>query len=678
MISEFFQPGGTLQAGLDSYEERPEQERMAKAVALALADGSSLIVEAGTGTGKSLAYLVPALQSSQRVIISTGTRSLQDQLLHKDLPVLQSIVGVPFDAVPLKGTSNYLCRRKFAAYLGSAPTPSAEWDALRTWALHTEVGDRAELTTIAEDADLWTQVTTGPESRLGSRCPHYDACFVTKARRRAENADLVVVNHHLFFSDLALRKEHPGARVLPEYDAVVFDEAHGLEEVMTQHFGVELSSPRTERLLRDWRHHLLGTTSKNQNPWMPRRGDQLVMDTANAAQRFFAQVRLRLASDAMKSEGERFTLPDDLMDEALKALWLEFDEALEELYAHGKLGSECLRDDEEEEKAEELRILANRCSRLRDDLAAIADRSPGPGDFVFWGRLQGQGVALAASPVGVEHVISEELLPNVGSLIFTSATLSAGGHFGHIRERLGLGLESAEDLLVDSPFNYQEQCLLYLPRDMPDPRDPESLAERYARIAKLLALTDGHAFVLFTSYRAMQACHRALKRNAEFPFLMQGEAPRQALLETFKATPRSVLFATGSFWEGVDVPGGALSHVLIDKLPFEVPTDPLNEARMARLESTGASSFEHYQLPRAAIAFRQGFGRLIRRKGDRGIVSVLDPRIVTKRYGRFFLDSLPATARTSSMEQVRRWWQQATPTQPPARKAEPHLPSGPA
>ena len=657
MITEFFQPGGTLQAGLDTYEERPEQERMAQAVADALADGTSLIVEAGTGTGKSLAYLVPALQSSQRVVISTGTRSLQDQLLTKDLPVLQRIVGYPFVAAPLKGTSNYLCRRKFAAFIGSAPKDNPDWDALREWVLNTEVGDRAEVSTIAENAEIWSHVTTSPESRLGSRCPYYESCFVTKARRHAEKADLVVVNHHLFFSDLALRKEHPGARVLPEYDAVVFDEAHGLEEVMTEHFGVELSSPRVEHLLRDWRSHLRDDPGSSQNPWMPRRGDQLVMDTANAAQRFFAQVRLRLAAHAMKSEGERFSLPEDLIDEPLKALWLELDEALEELYAHGNLGAECLRDDGHEEKGEELRILANRCTRLRNDLAAIADRSPGQGDFVFWGRLRGQGVALAASPVGVDRVISEELLPNVGSLVFTSATLSAGGHFNHIRERLGLGPDSAEDLRVDSPFNYQEQCLLYLPRDMPDPRDESLQADRFARIAKLLTLTDGHAFVLFTSYRAMNQCHKALKATAQFPFLMQGDAPRGALLETFRHTPRSVLFATGSFWEGVDVPGSALCHVLIDKLPFEVPTDPLNEARMARLEAEGASAFEHYQLPRAAIAFRQGFGRLIRRKGDRGIVSVLDPRIVTKRYGRFFLDSLPPTARTGSFEQVRRWWE---------------------
>lgn len=663
MISEFFQPGGTLEAGLETYEERPEQERMARAVAEALAEGTSLIVEAGTGTGKSLAYLVPALQSKRKVVVSTGTRSLQDQLLHKDLPVLQSIVGKPFEAVPLKGTSNYLCRRKFAGQLPLAPDDDPEWNALREWVLRTEVGDRAELAELPENADIWAQVTTSPEARLGPRCPFYESCFVTKARRRAENADLVVVNHHLFFSDLALRKEHPGARVLPDYDAVVFDEAHGLEEVMTEHFGVELSSPRLEHLLRDWRNHLKGEPEDEQNPWAPRRGDQLVTNTANAAQRFFAQVRRKLAANAMQSEGERFTLPEDLIDDDLKELWLLLDEALEELYAHGNLGAERLRDDGHDEKGEERRILAGRCARLRNDLAAIADRSPGQGDFVFWGRLKGQGVALAASPVSVESVISEELLPNVGSLVFTSATLSAGGHFGHIRERLGLGPDAAEDLRVESPFDYQKQCLLYLPRDIPDPRDATSQATRFARIAELLSLTDGHAFLLFTSYRAMSQCHKALEESAEFPFFMQGQAPRRALLESFRTTPRSVLFATSSFWEGVDVPGDALRHVLIDKLPFEVPTDPLNEARMARLEAEGTSAFEHYQLPRAAIAFRQGFGRLIRRKGDRGIVSVLDPRIVTKRYGRFFLDSLPPTARTGSLEQVRRWWR--TPGAPP-------------
>ncbi len=658
MISEFFQPGGALHSSLLGYEDRPAQADMAQAVAQALQDGSSLIVEAGTGTGKSLAYLMPAVASGLRVVVSTGTRALQDQLVRKDLPILQELSSTPFVAATLKGTSNYLCKRKFAAHTMAGDT-SAEWQEIEDWAHRTESGDRAELETIGEEADIWAQVTTTPESRLGPRCPHYDTCFVTKARRHAERADIVVVNHHLFFADLALRKEGPGARVLPDYEAVIFDEAHGLEEVMTEHFGVDISSTRIENLLRDMRNHLAHSPNPQRSRWMPRRGEERSADVANAAQSFFAGVRRRLAGVAQQSEGERFTLPEDLIDDQLRVLWLALDTALEELYAHAKLGSECLRDDEKEEKAEELRILANRCAGIRNDLAAIADRELGKGDFVFWGRLRGLSVAMHASPIGVEEVLERELLSRVTSLVLTSATLSAGGGFQHIRQRLGLGADRADELRVSSPFDYRKQCLLYLPRDVPDPRDAMGLQLRHQRIAELLQLSAGHAFVLFTSYRALRECQQAIAKLIDMPLWVQGQAPRTSLIESFRETPRSVLLATSSFWEGVDVPGKALSHVIIDKLPFDVPSDPLNEARMARMESEGLSSFDAYLLPRAVIAFRQGFGRLIRHKEDRGIVSVLDPRIVTKRYGRFFLDSLPETGRTSSLEQVRRWWQEA-------------------
>ncbi len=655
MISDFFQPGGSLARGLDGFETRPEQEKMASAVADALADGASLLVEAGTGTGKSFAYLMPALTSKLRVIISTATRSLQDQLLHKDLPLLQKVFPAPFVAVPLKGTSNYVCKRKLHARImvgGDDP----QWQAVEQWAHETEVGDRAELTSIPENAEIWAHVTTGPESRLGSRCPFYEHCFVTKARRKAEDADLVVVNHHLFFSDLALRKEHPGAHVLPDYEAVVFDEAHGLEEVMTEHFGVDISTQRIEHLLRDWKTHLAGDPRRNENIWMPKRGQRLAEEVALRAQEFFAVIRRRLIPIAQQNDGERFTLPDDLVDDAVEPRWHALDNALEELYANGKLGAEALRDAEHEEKSEELKILAGRCARFRNDLASIADRNVGKGDYVFWGRLRGQAISLHASPVAVEGVLHEELISRGQSLILTSATLSAGGRFSHVRGRLGLGAETTDELRVHSPFDYEKQCLLYLPRDIPEPSNEQDIGKRHERIASLLTITDGHALVLFTSYRSMHLCHKALAGTIDFPLLLQGQAPRNALLDTFRNTPRCVLLATSSFWEGIDLQGSALSHVLIDKLPFDVPSDPLNEARMKRLEAEGVSSFENYQLPRAAITLKQGFGRLIRHKSDRGIVSILDPRIVTRRYGRFFIDSLPKVARTSNLEQTRRWW----------------------
>lgn len=660
MNRDFFQPGGALNGALADYEDRAEQHLMATAVGEAMEQGHGLLVEAGTGTGKSLAYLVPSIMSGLRVVVSTGTRSLQDQLLSKDLPVLKDIVDKPFTAVPLKGTGNYLCRRKLEARLALGDE-SEEWSLVEDWASTTEVGDRAELAEIPENAPIWAQVTTTPEARLGPRCPHYEKCFVTRARRKAEHADLVVVNHHLFFADLALRKEHPGARVLPEYQAVVFDEAHQLEEVMTEHFGVDVSSTRVEHLVRDWRNHVARSPHSAADLWMPNRGKQRSDQVAQCSLSFFAQLRRRLAGVAQASGGERFTLPDDLVDEEIREQWLALDTALEELYAHGLHGSECLRDDEHLEQAEEMKILAQRCARFRDDLAAIADRQVGRGEYVYWGRLRGMAVSMHASPVGVEAVLGEKVVSEVHSVVLTSATLSAGGKFSHIRERLGLGPESVEELRVESPFDYQQQCLLYLPRDIPDPRNPDDAAERQARVAQLLQLTDGHAFMLFTSYRALNECHQALRSLISQPILVQGQAPRSRLLETFRTTPKCVLLGTSAFWEGVDVPGRALSHVLIDKLPFDVPSDPLNEARMQRLQADGREPFEDYQLPRAAIAFRQGFGRLIRRKGDRGIVSVLDPRIVTRRYGRFFIDSLPPVGRTSSFEQVRRWWQDSDP-----------------
>ncbi|MBL4637123.1 MAG: ATP-dependent DNA helicase [Kofleriaceae bacterium] len=656
MIGDFFAPGGALQEGLSSYESRPEQKRMASAVASAFADGASLLVEAGTGTGKSLAYLIPALSSNLRVIVSTATRSLQDQLLSKDLPLLRQVLKEPFEAVPLKGTSNYLCKRKLSArsMLGG---DDSHWLALKEWAYRTETGDRADLISIPEDAAIWAEVTTTPESRLASRCPHYEQCFVTKARRRAEEADLVIVNHHLFFADLALRKEHPGAHVLPDYEAVIFDEAHGLEETMTEHFGVNISTQRIEHLLRDWRNHIAGDPRQAENPWMPKRGQRLADETAVRSAEFFAAIRRKLIPLAQASDGERFTLPDDLVDEHTEPMWHALDTALEELYANGVRGAELLRDDEHEEKSEELKILAGRCARFRNDLASIADRKVGRGDYVFWGRLRGQSISLHASPVAVKHVLQEELLSKGSSLVLTSATLSAGGGFSHLRSRLGLEADTTDELLVDSPFDYQKQCLLYLPRDIPDPRNAADMALRHERIAKLVDITRGHALLLFTSYRAMHQCHEALKKTIPYPLFVQGQAPRNALLEEFRETPGAVLLATSSFWEGIDIPGKALTHVLIDKLPFDVPSDPLNEARMNKLEAEGISAFENYQLPRAAIALKQGFGRLIRHKTDRGIVSILDPRIVTRRYGRFFLDSLPSSSRTSNLEQTRRWWQ---------------------
>jgi ATP-dependent DNA helicase DinG len=650
MIAEVLAPGGALAPELESYEDRPEQRRVAEAIAEAIADGHHLMVEAGTGTGKSLAYLLPALLSGQRVVVSTGTRALQDQLIGKDLPLLRRVLPHPFEAVVLKGTSNYLCRRKLGLAREAA---SAEILRISEWAETSASGDRAECEDAAEDAPAWQQVTVAPEARLGPRCRFYEECFVTRARRRADKADLVVVNHHLFFADLALRRSDAGARVLPDYDVVIFDEAHQLEDVMTDHFGIEVSSARVEHLLRDFRHweaRAQGTAAAlNRSSLLSR----LIEHAGNTSGSFFAQLRVRIAPLAMASEGERFTLPEDLIDDDLQDAWFALDTAFDELARGAVLAAEGTAD-EQRRAGEELAGLAQRCHRVRDHLAVIADRDAGKGEHVFWAHARGPSVSLHASPVSVEGVLGTELLPAVGSAIWTSATLRAGGSFGYFRQRLGLGPDLAEELAVDSPFDYRSQCLLYLPRDVPEPGG--EIEARAARLQELLELTEGATFVLFTSHRALREMHARIGRTFAGTVLRQGEAPKAALLQKFRESERSVLLATAAFWEGVDVPGEALSQVVIDKLPFEVPDDPLTAARMRAVEESGREAFASYQVPRAAIALRQGFGRLIRRRSDRGIVTILDPRVVTRRYGRYFLDSLPEVPRTSALQRVRNWW----------------------
>jgi ATP-dependent DNA helicase DinG len=681
-------PRGILAACVPHYEDRPAQRDMAEAVATALAEGRVLLAEAGTGTGKTLAYLVPALLSGKRVVVSTGTRALQDQITRHDIPLLEELMPRQFTAVTLKGVSNYLCLRKLndGATLAALRTEEARRDyaVIVDWARETATGDRAEVEAVADDAPVWSVVTNTPDTRLGPRCPYYEQCFVTRARRRAEKADLIVVNHHLFFADLALRSAYPGARVLPEYDAVVFDEAHQLEDVMTDHFGVQISTVRLAQLVRDAHHALSGpvaplfSSSRPSNLSAGRASERIIEHVERCAEGFFAAVRRALAERA-PGEAGRIAIDDDLFaDQARQDAWFRLDTALEELSVHAALTAEDLAREQAaageptvglvDERAEALDAVSRRAAGLRDDMALLAERSERA--FVYWGEIRGTSVSLCAAPVDVSPYMRQHVVPQAPAIALTSATLRAGASFDYVRQRLGLDHELADELTVPSPFDYARQALLYLPRDLPDPREPGFIEAACVRVAELCAITGGRAFVLFTSHRALRDAARRLAATLPYELLVQGDMPRATLLDRFRARPSSVLLGTGTFWEGVDVPGDALCLVIVDKLPFAPHTDPLIRARMQRIESEQGEAFDAYQLPQAALALKQGFGRLIRRSDDRGIVAVLDHRIVMRRYGRVFLDTLPeGLQRTSVLEQVRRWWHGPGAAGPPAAPA---------
>jgi ATP-dependent DNA helicase DinG len=677
LAADLLAPGGGLDRAIPHYEDRAEQRAMSTAVARALAEQRALIVEAGTGTGKTLAYLVPALASGKRVVVSTGTRALQDQIARHDVPLLRSILARPFSVVVLKGVANYACRRKLAELAARNATravPDVSIDALVDWAAHSDTGDRAEVEWLAESAPLWAEATTTPDARIGPRCPHFARCFVTQARRLADQAQLVLVNHHLYFADRALRAGAPGARILPDHDAVIFDEAHQLEDVATEHFAARVSTHQLGELVRDAQLALAAMPL-----WTGRAADDTIRAVERAGIALFAQVRAALlAGDA--PEG-RVPLPPGLFEHSgRQTAWFALDSALEELARTAEAESEPSPDerDERAERAErdgrderppwasagpgetgddhagpraQLAGLARRARGLRDDLATIAEQRHK--SHVYWGETRPTGTFLTASPIDVADLVRRHVLRAGPTTVLTSATLTAAGVFDYTRARLGL--DDTDELTVASPFDYARQAMLYVPRDLP-PVNAGFSAEAAARTRELLAITTGRAFLLFTSHRALREAAARLDQ-LPFPRLVQGDAPRAALIDRFRATPHAVLLGTGSFWEGVDVPGDALSLVVIDKLPFAPHTDPLVAARMQAVAEAGGDPFERIQLPAAAIALKQGFGRLIRRRDDRGIVAILDGRIVSRGYGRTFLASLPAgLPRSSSLEQVRRWW----------------------
>jgi len=647
---ELLGPGGRLAAAVTGYEHRPGQVAMAARIARALADDERLLVEAGTGTGKTLAYLVPAILSGRKVVISTATKTLQDQIARVDLPRLARVMPRPFTWAVMKGLGNYVCRRRLSLYeqqLSLVADPAFE--RLRAWVDETQTGDRADLADLPDDSAHWREVQSSPETRVGPRCPFHDRCFVTTMRRNAASADVVVTNHHLFFADLALRSAWPEAQVLPPYEAVVFDEAHQIEDIAGDFFGVHVSTARLLGLARD-----LGR-ARVPNPL---RAESLASRLQGTTGGLATALRERLPR-ARAGEETRLPMPPDLWAGAVRARYHELDAVLEEIALWFGPESDAVR--EQAQDAPELGALGRRAEVVRADLSSLSDAGAGARarSDVSWIAVGPRGLGIHAAPIDVGPRLSQAFAAHPGPAIFTSATLTVAGTFDYVRQRLGLA-DTAADVIFPSPFRYDRQALLYVAADLPEPTDERFADAAAARAGELCQITDGRALLLFTSYRNLRRTAEILRGVLPRGVLVQGDRPRNVLLETLRNEIGTVLLATQSFWEGVDVPGEALSLVVIDRLPFAVPDDPLTAARIQRLRDDGADPFGTYQVPRAALALKQGFGRLIRTHADVGIVALLDGRILRRSYGRTLLGSLPADCpRTESLADVAAFWARA-------------------
>ena len=643
-MQEVFGPDGLIAQTHPEYEFRPGQIQMAQAVMRAFERSSHLIVEAGTGTGKTLAYLVPAVASATsgkgRVIISTGTKNLQEQLMEKDIPFLQSVLPKKFTATCMKGRNNYVCLHRLGRAESSPVLEGLDevdyFEEVSRWAGTTEVGDRAELATLPEHLSFWRHIDARSETCLGQKCEDYDACFITRMRDRAQQADLVVVNHHLFFADLALRGSMYG-RVLPDYTAVILDEAHLIEDVASEYFGAQVSNYQIDDLLRD-----VGNLEIQERE-IDREVSKTSARLAQFSENFWFGFRTGRGDEGryplVPGTFATKTVSGEVAPTALGDRYLALDGSLARLETTL---------DAMKEKPPDVDNLVKRIRQIRFDLQFIVtgtDRK-----FVYWLERRGRGTFLRASPIDVAGLLQDKLFDNVPVVVLTSATLSSGGNFNFIRDRLGL--EKAEDLIAESTFDYESQALLYLPAKMPDPRSNAWAEAAAAETLRIVNATRGRAFVLSTSLAGMQSLYEMVSTELEYPCLIQGSASKGQLLRTFRETPNAVLFATSSFWQGVDVRGEQLSCVIIDKLPFAVPTDPIVAARQRYIEDAGGSSFHEYSIPQAIIALKQGLGRLIRSTTDRGILAVLDPRLRTKPYGRIFLKSLPPCHVTSEIKDV--------------------------
>jgi len=660
-LHDFFTQGGILSRSSLSYEYRRGQYDMARAIERAFEEKRHLIVEAGTGTGKTLAYLLPALRLArerrQRVIISTGTKNLQEQLYFKDIPFLESLLG-SLRVCYMKGRGNYLCRHKLYA-LRDNPILSGleeidQFHHIAQWEKTTDTGDRAEIDALPETSALWHKLDARTEACLGQSCPDWERCFITAMRRKALESDIVIVNHHLFFADLSIKQQAanaPDAGILPEAGAVIFDEAHELEEVASNYFGIGLSTQRFDELIRDTEMMLKA-----------KQASTAAIESAcgtlhHRARTFFsalpAEPNTNIGRMAFEHREEFLEERGDTYTATLNAL-TRLEGELERL-----------------KNVEEASGLRKRAADIRAHLAFLLESSDR--NTVFWIERRAAGgvrslargrdhaafnTHLQATPIDVSELLEQSLFNIYPSVVLTSATLTVSRGFDHVRKRLGLA--TARELVVPSHFNYEKQALLYLPPNMPDPRDADFTGKAAERIRRMLELSKGRAFCLFTSYSQMREIYERMLAELPYPLLLHGTAPRHVLIQQFRSTPNAVLFGTSSFWQGVDVQGEQLSCVIIDRLPFGVPTDPVVKARMQAIAEDGGKPFFDYQIPNAVITLKQGFGRLIRSLHDRGVLMLLDPRIQRQRYGRIFLDSLPPYRLTQAIADVESFFESST------------------
>jgi len=660
-LYQFFAPGGVLSHTHPAYEFRRGQLQMAQAVEQALEEKRHLIVEAGTGTGKTLAYLLPVIRSGKRVIISTGTKNLQEQLFYKDVPFLeQALFGAAdgggshkLSVCYMKGRNNYLCRKKLYD-LTDQPVLSGleeieQYRALAAWEKNTQTGDRAELAELPEASALWHKLDARADTCTGQKCSEFERCFITEMRRRAMESDIIIVNHHLFFADLAIKLQAdgaPDAGILPEAAAVIFDEAHELEDVAGNYFGISVSNLRMDDLARDVE------SSMQHNRMMSASLSGAIGSLRERSQFFFS---LLPPGDGRFSFENRREFLEENGDE-----FLALNQAL--MRVAGELENLL-------QKPEEVFNFARRAQELQVQLQFAMESEDR--NTVFWIERRGktfssprrreaektkepysgrQNVFLQATPIDVGPILRECLWSKLECAVLTSATLAVGGGFEYIRQRLGM--EHAREVVLPSHFDYESQALFYVPPDLPDTRAPQFVSKAAERIRTLLEITRGRAFVLFTSYAQMNEIYQRLLGEVQFPLLKQGDAPKSALLDEFRLTPNAVLFATSSFWQGVDVQGEQLSCVIIDRLPFAVPSDPVVAARVKAIGADGGNAFFQYQVPAAVITLKQGFGRLIRSLHDRGLLVLLDNRILKKQYGRVFIESLPNYKKTTDLRVV--------------------------
>jgi ATP-dependent DNA helicase DinG len=639
-----FAPDGPLARTVPDFEPRAGQVEMAGAVARTFERGGVLLAEAGTGTGKTLAYLVPAILSRERVLISTGTKNLQEQIYFKDIPALRAALDIPFTATYMKGRANFLCLHRLDRINDGAGPPVHDvfLPMIREWAARTDTGDRAELEDLPEDLAFWNEVSATAETCLGTECTRYDECFVTRMRQRAASSDVVIVNHHLLCADAAVRQNAYG-EVIPACHHAILDEAHQLEDIATQYFGFSVSTYRLEELARDAeRVAASGIIDDRKTRDEVAKAIERLRDRAHA---FFTELAYaHRTSDRVRGEERVRATTASLANAgeagAHLAGALDIIESTFALLRKVRLkpdSTEPAAEEDDDKRSEDLAALVRRAGDLRTELRFLLRASDD--DYVYFVEFRGRGIFLRASPIDVSNIIRDVLLDKMRTTVLTSATLTVDGAFDYIRDRLGI--VRAEQVRLPSEFDFREQAILYLPQRMPDPRSADFPLAAGREVIAILKRTEGRAFVLFTSYASLRAVQAIAEMALDYPIFSQGSAPRSQLLKQFRETPHAVLFATSSFWQGVDVVGEALSCVIVDKLPFASPGDPITQARIESIRARGGDPFGEYQVPLAILALQQGLGRLIRHRNDRGVLAVLDPRLRTKGYGRRFVASLP-------------------------------------